>query len=127
MNRGRMAVVGKGGQTLDSGTALTPFNASIKIITGTEHTLSDDDSGYYLVFTSDSAVTLNIPHGIAWEADNALIVGIVQLGAGAVTPTAAGGVSLISRQSLTATAGVGAEASLLNVTENAYVFGGDRA
>lgn len=130
MNRGRMAVfAGQGGTPLDSGSPLSVFNASLRIISDDAYILSEADSGYYLVFTSDDPVTLTIPYGMAYEVENAIEVGIVQWGAGAVSPTPAE-----DRVSVTAypadhaaTAGRGAVASLLCITPNAYLFGGNTA
>ena len=96
------------------------------IVTGTNYTLLATDHGHTKSFTNGSAVTLTVPAGV-WKAN--FQVGIIQHGAGPVTPTAGAGVTITQRQSHTETAGEGAFAALVAdpAEENTFIFAGDTA
>lgn len=96
------------------------------IVGDSTYDLVKTDIGRTKSFTNGSAITLNIPAGI-WS--NNFQVGLIQHGAGAITPTAALGVTIVQRQSHTTTAGQGAFAALVAdpAAEDSYIFTGDTA
>jgi hypothetical protein len=90
-------------------------------ISGTTRTLFSSDNGAALVFSNGSAITLTVAAGLG-AGFSCLIA---QNGAGQVTPTAAGGVTIASRQSYTKTAGQYAVMSLLAVAADTFILFGD--
>lgn len=88
--------------------------------TGTTYTLQASDNGKVITLSNASAITLTVPAGLP--------VGfsclIIQLGAGAVTPTASS-TTLQQRQSFTKTAGQYAIATLVSYTTNTFILSGD--
>lgn len=91
------------------------------VIPEAEYTLLASDNGKVLVFSNAGAITLNVPSGLL-SGFNCLIV---QTGAGQVTPTAGGGVTIGQRQSYTKTAGDNAVASLIAIAADTFVLTGD--
>lgn len=102
------------------GVGTTVVCAVIGVNAGTSYTLTGANNGCVLTFNNAAAITLTVPAGLP--------VGfsclIVQLGAGAVTPTASG-TTILQRQSFTKTAGQYAVATLLSHVANAYLLAGD--
>ncbi len=98
----------------------TVVASSLNNQTGTAYTLTTADNGRILTFTNAGAITLTVPLGLP--------VGfsclVVQLGVGAVTPTASG-TTIVQRQSLTKTAGQYAIATLLSYVPDTFILAGD--
>ncbi len=93
--------------------------AQIRTISGTSHTLVDDDHGYILNCTSGSAVTVTVPAGLR----TGFLVGISQGGAGQVTLTASG-TTISERDANLATAAQYVLLSLVQFGTNTYrLFG----
>jgi hypothetical protein len=113
---------GDGGwKSITKSELVAGLNATaLSVIAGTSHTLDDTDAGKILVFTSASAIVLTVPAGLA----AAFQCGIIQRGAGQVTVTAGGGVTLTSYFSLIKTAGAGASAALTLVAADDFVLAG---
>ncbi len=110
---------------MPQGPAPVAIQASnVFTIDATTHALSPADSGRVLVFTSGSAVTLEVPPGVV---NSRFVCGVISLGVGDVTPTAGAGVSILNRQSHTKTAGQYAFISLTGVGFNSLVLAGDTA
>lgn len=86
-------------------------------------TLKAGDSGAILYFTNAGAITLTVPAGLGRGFE----VGIVQGGAGQITPTAGAGVTINNRQSFTQTAGQWAFCSLSSPVDDLFVLAGDAA
>ena len=95
----------------------------IESIVETSYTLSENDHGKILVFLAGSAVAVTVPAGLPGGQST----GLLQWGAGAVTPTASGGATITSRSGFTKTAGVGALISLLAIAADRWVLLGDGA
>jgi hypothetical protein len=103
-----------------AGTCAASVTASINVQTGTSYTLVSGDNGKIITLNNASAITLTVPSGLG-AGFNCLIV---QLGAGAVTPTASS-TTLHQRQSFTKTAGQYAVATLAAYVADTFVLGGD--
>jgi len=95
----------------------------INTIAGTTYTVLPSDNGAILSFTNGGAITLTVPSGLSTEFS----CGIIQAGAGQVTPTAATGVTISNRQSQTKTAGQYAFMSLTSIAQDIYILAGDGA
>lgn len=108
-------VLGQSGDTYAA-----PIVAAVNAQTGTSYTLVSGDNGKVVTFNNASAITLTVPASLG-AGFNCLIV---QLGAGAVTPTASG-TTLHQRQSYTKTAGQYAIATLAAYAADIFVLGGD--
>ena len=93
---------------------------ALSIISGTSHDLVTGDGGKVLVFTSNSAITLNVVASLPAGFQ----CGIVQRGTGQITVSPAGGVTLTSYGSLVKTAGQGATAALTRVAADDFVLSG---
>ena len=89
---------------------------------GTEYTLQPSDNGATIYFTNASPITLNVPAGLGAGFE----CGVVQGGAGQVTPTSLGTV-INNRQGSTKTAGQWAYIALIAVAVDLFVFLGDAA
>lgn len=98
---------------------LTPDGVNTQ--SGTTYTLTVNDNGRVIVFTSGSAVTLTVPSGLG----SGFSCSVVQYGAGQVTISAGSGATLRLRSSANKTGGQYAVASLLSVVANEYIVIGD--
>lgn len=94
--------------------------ANVNVQTGTSYTLVASDNGKVVTLNNASAITLTVPASLG-AGFNCLIV---QLGAGAVTPTASS-TTINQRQSLTKTAGQYAVATLVAYAADVFALGGD--
>ena len=116
----------QGNVTLN-GNQLQNYIAPVTTQAGTTYTLVASDSGSTIRFTNGSAITVTLPNSLPAGFN----VWILQEGAGQVTFTAAGGATLLNRQSYTKTGGQYAMISLI-VKDNAgsaanFVLAGDTA
>jgi hypothetical protein len=102
------------------GNTLENFSAKLNDQTGTTYTLLASDNGKVLTFNNASAITLTVPASLPVGFN----VSVVQKGAGQVTFVASG-VTIINRQAFTKTAGQYAVASLMALSANFFVSGGD--
>jgi hypothetical protein len=93
----------------------------INTVSSSSYTLTTDDNGTIVVFTSGSAVTLTVPAGLT----DRFTCSVVQYGAGQVTVTAGAGVTLRLRGSTNKTGGQYAIASLVSVVNDEYILAGD--
>ena len=111
-------------QTTTGGIATLAGKQAANVIQddSTARVLSADDSGAFLYFTNAGAITLTVPAGLGKGFE----VGIVQGGAGQVTPTS-DGTTINNRQSFTKTAGQWAFIALLAVSADTFVLTGDGA
>lgn len=89
---------------------------------GTAYSLQSSDNGCTLYFTNAGAVTVTVPKGLGIGFQ----CGIVQGGAGQVTPTASG-TTINNRQSQTKTAGQYAFISLAAIAADSFILAGDTA
>ena len=96
---------------------------NVQTVAGTTYTLQTTDSGTVLYFTSGSSITLTVPTGLTARYG----VTVIQGGAGQVTLSAAGGVTLLNADSHTKTASQGAILTILFVAANSAVFQGRTA
>jgi hypothetical protein len=115
-----------------SGASLTGITASqidepINAQTGTTYTLVLTDSGKLITLANASAITLTVPTNasVAFAVDS--VVNLAQTGAGQVTVTAAGGVTLHSYQSKTNLAGQYAGAMLKKTATDTWLLIGNLA
>lgn len=107
-----------------SGAAGSPgatWSVSINNQSVTSYTLSISDYGKVLTFDNSSpvlvTVPIDLPIGFACE--------IIQIGAGLVTVSPAGGVSLNSFQARVSLAGQYAAATLVSYNTNTFIFTGN--
>ena len=98
---------------------LTPDGINTQ--SGASYTLTINDNGRVIVFTSGSAVTLTVPSGLG----SGFSCSVVQYGAGQVTVAAGTGATLRLRTSANKTGGQYAIASLISVVANEYILAGD--
>lgn len=106
-----------------STSELASAPARISPIEPGDYALTAADSGRIITTTGSSPSTITVPAGLplGWGC------AVIQGGAGQVTVTAAGGVTLASRQSFTKTAGQYALISLISIGNNKHVLLGDAA
>lgn len=105
-----------------------PQGATINLQTGTTYTLSTGDDGKVVELNNASAITVTLPNNLPASFSCLL----VQVGAGQVTLSPAGGATMRQRQSLTKTAGQWAQVSAyirgnIGGASAEYVVGGDMA
>ena len=108
------------GSLSGSGT-ISGFDASLNAQTGTTYTIVASDNGKVVSLDNGSAITVTINTGLG-DGFNCLLV---QKGAGQVTISAGGGVTIVNRSSETKTAGQYAIVSVINIGSEAYVLSGD--
>jgi len=98
-----------------------------KVIAGTSHTLAPSDLSRYLRFTNGGAVTLSVPTNAAVPLPIGATFSFIQAGAGVVTVTPAGGVTVNSPSGKVATASQFAVATLVKVGANEWDLMGNLA
>ena len=108
------------GSLSGSGT-ISGFDANLNAQTGTTYTIVASDNGKVVSLDNGSAITVTINTGLG-DGFNCLLV---QKGAGQVTISAGGGVTIVNRSSETKTAGQYAIVSVINIGSEAYVLSGD--
>jgi hypothetical protein len=102
------------GQTIEN------YSAKYNNQTGTTYTLLASDNGKILTFNNAAAITITVPTGLPIGFNCT----VLQLGAGQATFTASS-TTINNRQSLTKTAGIYAVASIICITTNTFITGGD--
>ena len=118
--------VNKGGTGATTATAAltnlgaAPISANLNDQTGTAYTLDASDNGRVVTLNNASAITLTVPAGLA-AGFNCMIV---QKGDGIVTITPSG-VSVTNRSGGTKTAGKNAIVTIISITSNYFITGGD--
>jgi len=90
-------------------------------IASTSYSLSADDRGKTLLFSSSATQGITCSSGLG-TGYNATFI---QLGSGQLELSASAGVSLLNRQSHTKTAGLYAAASVVIISSDTYLFSGD--
>ena len=90
-------------------------------ITDSSYTLSADDRGKTLLFSSSATQGITCSSGL----DVGFNATFVQYGSGQLELSASSGVSLLNRQSHTKTAGTYAAASVVIISSDVYLFSGD--
>jgi hypothetical protein len=95
--------------------------SSYSTISGTSYTLAEADRSKILIFTNSAAVALTVPAGLSSIFD----VMIVQAGAGQVTVTGAGGVTINAALSANKTAYQYAVATLLPIGTDSFILSGE--
>ena len=95
--------------------------ANVIVQTGTTYTLVPSDNGKVITLNNSLAITLTVPSGLS-AGFNCLVV---QLGAGAITFTAAAGTTIYNRGTKTKTAGQYAIATIVSYTSNTFITSGD--
>ena len=109
------------GGSLTGTGSISGFDANLNDQTGTAYTLTSSDNGKVLTLNNANAITLTIAASLG-DGFNCLIV---QKGAGQVTLSAAGGVTVVNRSSETKTAGQYATVSVINIGSEQYILSGD--
>ena len=109
-----------GGNLTGTGS-ISGFDANLNDQTGTTYTLTSSDNGKVITLNNANAITLTIAASLG-DGFNCLIV---QKGAGQVTLSAAGGVTVVNRSSETKTAGQYATVSVINIGSEQYILSGD--
>lgn len=97
------------------------------IITGTSYVLVLTDNKKYKRFTAVSAIGVQIPTNASVPFPQWAVVFFEQGGTGAITFTAAGGVTLLSNGALLHSNGSFSQQSLTQVAIDTWVLGGSRA
>jgi hypothetical protein len=119
------------GGTIDSTTigSTTPVAAQayrpINTQSGTTYTLVLLDDGKLVTLSNASAITLTIPTNASVAFPIGAEIDLLQLGAGQVTVTPAGGVTLNSYTSKTALSGQYAAATLKKLVTNTWILIGN--
>ena len=90
-------------------------------ITSTSYTLSADDRGKTLLFSSSATQGITCSSGLSVGYNSTFI----QLGSGQLELSASGGVSVLNRQSHTKSAGLYAAVSVVIVSADTYILAGD--
>ena len=90
-------------------------------ITDSSYSLSADDRGKTLIFSSSAVQGITCSSGL----DVGFNTTFVQYGSGQLELSASSGVSLLNRQSHTKTAGTYAAASVVIISSDVYLFSGD--
>ena len=106
------------GGSLTGTGSISGFDANLNDQTGTAYTLTSSDNGKVLTLNNANAITLTIAASLG-DGFNCLIV---QKGAGQVTLSAAGGVTVVNRSSETKTAGQYATVSVINIGSEQYIL-----
>ena len=123
---GTVAIANGGTGATSAPAALTnlgaaPINANLNNQNGTTYTLQASDNGKVVTLDNGSAITLTVPAGLA-AGFNCMIV---QKGAGLVTITPANTVTVINRSGGSKTGGQNAIVTILSITSNYFITGGD--
>ncbi len=95
--------------------------------TGTAYTFTLADAGTYVQFTNGSAVAATIPANATVAFPVGSVITVEQDGAGVVTATAAGGVTLHSTGAKVATNGQYAQVYYTKVATNTWLLSGNLA
>jgi hypothetical protein len=110
------------GSTLSVTPVVVSPAIGLNVQTGTTYTLVAADSGKIVTCNNAGAVTLTVPAGLGAGFE----CGILQLGAGQVTPTASG-TTLHNKGGFTKTSGQYAMVSLVAYASDTFVLSGDAA
>lgn len=112
-----------------SGTADIAITTSTPPITvaGTTHTVSQTEDAQYLLCTNAGAVTVTLPLNATTPIDVGFVTTLEQNGAGTVTISPAGGVTLHSRAAAYATAGQYSVLQVKKVATDTWTLIGDAA
>jgi hypothetical protein len=97
------------------------WSISVNAQTGTTYTLASTDNGNVVTLSNASAITLTVPSGLGAGFG----CEIIQLGAGVVTVSAGGGVTVNSYSSLFKTAGQHAAATLIAYAADTFNLSGN--
>ncbi len=97
-----------------------PINATINTQAGS-YTLTSTDNGKIVILDNGSDITLTVPAGLA-AGFNCMIV---QKGAGLVTITPASTVTVTNRSGGTKTGGQNAIVTIISISSNYFITGGD--
>jgi uncharacterized coiled-coil protein SlyX len=121
-----IAIANGGTGATNAAAALTnlgaaPINANLNDQTGTTYTLLSSDNGKVVTLENGSAITLTVPAGLA-AGFNCMIV---QKGAGLVTITPASTVTVTNRSGGTKTGGQNAIVTIISISSNYFITGGD--
>jgi hypothetical protein len=98
-----------------------PINANLNDQTGTTYTLLSSDNGKVVTLDNTAAITLTVPAGLA-AGFNCMIV---QKGAGVVTIAPANTVTVTNRSGGTKTGGQNAIVTIISISSNYFITGGD--
>jgi hypothetical protein len=98
-----------------------PINANLNNQIGTTYTLLASDNGKVVTLENASAITLTVPAGL----DAGFNCMIVQKGAGVVTITPANTVTVTNRSGGTKTGGQNAIVTIISISSNYFITGGD--
>ena len=104
-----------------------PYIKPPSIITDADHVVTLNDCGAFLRFNKASAQTLTLPLDAALQIPVGVTVDFEQMGAGAVTVTAAMGVTLHASGGKVASAAQYAVGKVTKVAANEWVASGDLA
>lgn len=122
-------LVQSGGDVQETLSGLAAFVGASPVpvvhIATTSHTLAAGDAGKILSFENAGASTLNVPAGVVSGGYEVQVLDMVTSGGVTVAPTS--GVTLVNRQSHSATAGSGSVAALVGQNTDVVVLGGDTA
>jgi hypothetical protein len=107
--------------TRDYADTKATLNATLNNQTNTTYTLDASDNGRVVTLNNASAITLTVPAGLA-AGFNCMIV---QKGAGVVTLTPAANVTVTNRSGGTKTGGQNAIVTIISISSNYFITGGD--
>ena len=123
---GTIAIANGGTGATNAAAALTnmgaaPINANLNDQTGTTYTLDASDNGKVVTLNNTAAITLTVPAGLV-AGFNCMIV---QKGAGVVTIAPANTVTVTNRSGGTKTGGQNAIVTIISISSNYFITGGD--
>ncbi len=107
--------------TRDYADTKAPINANLNDQIGTTYLLNASDNGKVITLNNASVITLTVPAGLA-AGFNCMIV---QKGTGIVTIAAANTVTVTNRSGGTKTGGQNAIVTLISISSNYFISGGD--
>ena len=120
---GTAMTVTEGTGTLELSSTGTTLNNQ----TGTTYTFVIGDAGKFVTFSNASAVTVTVPTNASVAFATGTMIGFMQLGAGQVSFSAAGGVTINSADSLVSTYGQYSTGILIKTDTNVWSLSGDLA
>lgn len=116
-----------GGDLDGQGFSVTNSPIAVSDQTGTTYTLALADASKMVAMSNASAITLTVPANATVPFDLNTVITVMQKGAGVVTVSPAGGVTVNNRQAHTGTADQWAILSLIKIGTDEWLMTGDTA
>jgi hypothetical protein len=122
----KSAKVYTGSEWVDLAVSVSNANQRpVQTVSGTSYTLLEADAGKEIVFTSSSAVTVTVPAETTYNFTIGQTFAFFQKGSGAVSFTAAAGVTLRSKSSYVKISSQYAEVKITKIAADEWALTGD--